>query len=163
MVSGDGTKETLPGGAPTIEGMGTQVGEQTWQAHLRARGYRLTHQRQSILEAVTELRHATPDDILNHIRETEAGINISTVYRTLEVLEELGLVTHAHLSHGAPTYHSAGETAHVHLVCSTCDAVSEAEPTVADELVRRLEKDRGFTVDLSHFVVAGTCTNCQRR
>jgi hypothetical protein len=78
-----------------------------WQEELRARGYRLTPQRQLVLEAVYELEHATPDQILEHVRERASGVNVSTIYRTLELLEEIGLVTHTHLSHGAPTYHSA--------------------------------------------------------
>ena len=73
----------------------------------RAQGYRLTPQRQLVLEAVAALGHATPDEICAEVRKTARGVNISTVYRTLELLEELGLVTHAHLGHGAPTYHLA--------------------------------------------------------
>ena len=73
---------------------------------LRERGYRLTPQRQLVLEAVTELGHATPEDVHAWVVERAEGVNISTVYRTLELLEEIGLVTHAHLSHGAPTYHA---------------------------------------------------------
>ena len=77
---------------------------------LRKRGLRLTPQRQLVLEAVYELGHATPDQVHAKVARTAAGVNITTVYRTLELLEELGLVTHAHLSHGAMTYHGiAGE------------------------------------------------------
>ncbi len=72
-----------------------------WKSDLRQRGYRLTPQRQLVLEAVDTLEHATPDDILVEVRKTASGVNISTVYRTLELLEELGLVSHAHLGHGA--------------------------------------------------------------
>lgn len=68
-----------------------------WKSDLRQRGYRLTPQRQLVLEAVDALEHATPDDILCEVRRTASGVNISTVYRTLELLEELGLVSHAHL------------------------------------------------------------------
>ena len=71
-----------------------------WKSDLRQRGYRLTPQRQLVLEAVDTLEHATPDDILVEVRKTASGVNISTVYRTLELLEELGLVSHAHLGHG---------------------------------------------------------------
>ena len=62
---------------------------------LHSLGYRLTPQRQLVLEAVDSLEHATPDDILVEVRKTASGVNISTVYRTLELLEELGLVSHA--------------------------------------------------------------------
>ena len=75
----------------------------------------------------TALEHATPDGILGEVRKTASGVNISTVYRTLELLEELGLVSHAHLGHGAPTYHLADRHHHMHLVCRDCHAVTEAD------------------------------------
>jgi Fur family ferric uptake transcriptional regulator len=86
----------------------------------------LTAQRQLVLEAVYALGHATPDKVHCEVAKTAAGVNITTVYRTLELLEELGLITHAHLSHGAPTYHGVSENQHVHLVCRECGAVAEA-------------------------------------
>lgn len=132
-----------------------------WQAELRARGYRLTPQRQLVLEAVTELGHATPEDIVAKVRQVASGINISTVYRTLELLEELGLVNHAHLGHGAPTYHAASEQAHVHLVCARCDRVEEVPADVLSEVAERLRAERGFQVDLCHVALSGTCRSCR--
>ena len=133
-----------------------------WQAELRARGYRLTPQRQLVLEAVRTLGHATPEDIATEVRKTASGVNITTVYRTLELLEELGLATHTHLGHGAPTYHAAGDDTHIHLVCRNCGVVSEESPAFVDDLVRSLEERRGFAVDVTHFAVFGQCASCQR-
>src|ERR1700722_11470214 len=82
---------------------------QAWDEELRARGYRVTPQRQLVLEAVTKLEHATPEEICAQVQLTARGVNISTVYRTLELLEQLGLVTHSHLRHGAPSYHLEAE------------------------------------------------------
>src|SRR5215211_9309950 len=92
---------------------------------LRARGLRMTAPRQLVLEAVQRLGHGTPEQIHSEVQQTAAGVNVTTVYRTLELLEDLGLVTHTHLSHGPPTYHAA-ENEHVHLVCRLCGQVSEA-------------------------------------
>ena len=75
---------------------------QAWDKTLRARGYRVTPQRQLVLAAVTKLEHATPEDIWAEVQQTASGVNISTIYRALELLEQLGLVTHTHLGHGAP-------------------------------------------------------------
>ena len=75
---------------------------QTWDDTLRASGFRVTPQRQLVLEAVTKLEHATPEEIFGDIHQRARGVNVSTVYRTLEVLEKVGLVTHTHLGHGAP-------------------------------------------------------------
>jgi Fur family ferric uptake transcriptional regulator len=131
-----------------------------WHEKLRARGYRLTPQRQLVLEAVGELGHATPDEIASAVRRTATGVNISTVYRTLELLEELGLVQHTHLGHGAPTYSVASDHDHVHLVCRDCGAVEEAPPEVVAPVVEELAATRGFQVDVGHFAVFGRCANC---
>jgi len=129
---------------------------------LRSRGLRLTAQRQLVLEAVYALGHATPDQVHSAVSRTAAGVNITTVYRTLELLEELGLVTHAHLSHGSPTYHAVGEDQHVHLVCRDCGAVEEVSPAVLDGLVATLADSRGFQVDIGHVALFGVCAGCAK-
>lgn len=135
--------------------------ETQWHEELRAKGYRVTPQRQLVLEAVKELEHATPDEICGKVRETARGVNISTVYRTLELLEELGMVTHTHLGHGAPTYHLAAEADHVHLVCRGCDKVSEVRPEMVAGLVKDLDDQLGFEADVHHLTVFGLCRNCR--
>src|ERR671922_975319 len=108
------------------------MAETSWQEELRAKGYRVTPQRQLVLEAVTNLEHATPEEICTEVQRTARGVNISTIYRTLELLEDLGLVKHTHLGHGPPNYHLAAEAEHIHLVCQECGAVTDVSPTVAD-------------------------------
>ncbi|MCQ9183545.1 transcriptional repressor [Streptomyces sp. IBSBF 2953] len=134
-----------------------------WKSDLRQRGYRLTPQRQLVLEAVDTLEHATPDAILVEVRKTASGVNISTVYRTLELLEELGLVSHAHLGHGAPTYHLADRHHHIHLVCRDCDDVIEADVKVAAEFTAKLRETFGFETDMKHFAIFGRCRDCARK
>lgn len=131
-----------------------------WQSDLRKRGYRLTPQRQLVLEAVDRLEHATPDEILTEVRRTAGGVNISTVYRTLELLEEIGLVSHAHLGHGAPTYHLADRHHHIHLVCRDCTDVIEADLAVAAPFRETLQETFGFDTDLKHFAIFGRCRKC---
>lgn len=131
------------------------------QDELRARGYRLTLPRRKILDAVDALVHATPDEIHSYLVDRGDAINASTVYRTLELLEDVGLVTHAHLGHGALTYHSTHVTEHIHLVCRTCGSVVDAEPAVADDLVTTLGDGLGFETDLSHLTIFGRCKDCR--
>ncbi len=133
---------------------------ETWQEELRAKGYRVTPQRQLVLEAVAALEHGTPEEICTEVQRTATGVNISTVYRTLELLEELGLVRHAHLGHGPPTYHLAADAHHVHLVCRGCDSVEDLKPTVADGLVATLRTEYGFETDVHHLTVFGLCKEC---
>jgi Fur family ferric uptake transcriptional regulator len=133
----------------------------TWQHTLRAKGYRLTPQRQLVLEAVAALGHGTPEAIYGEVRRTANTVNMSTVYRTLELLEELGLVSHTHLGHGAPAYHLADDADHVHLVCRVCGTVTEMPPTVLQDTVDRLALYKGFHVDVRHFAIFGVCAGCQ--
>ncbi len=93
------------------------------------------------------------------MRGQVSSVNASTVYRTLEVLEELGLVRHTHLSDRAPTYHSTMEHEHVHAVCRTCQAVRSYDPAVVQPVVDALAAD-GFVVDVGHLAIFGTCAAC---
>jgi Fur family ferric uptake transcriptional regulator len=131
-----------------------------WRATLREKGYRLTPQRELILDAVDTLGHATPDEVLAEVRKKSSALNVSTVYRTLEVLEELGLVRHAHLSDRAPTYHSVRDHEHFHLVCRNCHKVVSVDPDVLTPVLDRLRADHGFTADVGHLTVFGSCEEC---
>lgn len=135
--------------------------DRDWRAELRARGYRLTPQRELVLAAVQELGHATPDEVHAHARSRVSSINASTVYRTLEVLEELGLVRHTHLSDRAPTYHSVAGHEHFHLKCRGCGSVESVDVEVARALTDRLLADHGFESDVGHLTVFGRCRACR--
>ena len=136
------------------------MADQDWRETLREKGYRLTPQRELILNAVDTLGHATPDEVLAEVRTHSDAVNVSTVYRTLEVLEELGLVRHAHLSDRAPTYHSVRDHEHFHLVCRNCHQVISVEPDVIEPLLTRLDAEFSFTADVGHLTVFGTCEDC---
>ena len=94
------------------------------------------------------------------MRKTSSALNVSTVYRTLEVLEELGLVRHAHLSDRAPTYHSVRDHEHFHLKCRNCQKVISVDPEVLDPLLTRLREEFAFEADVGHLTVFGTCKEC---
>lgn len=131
-----------------------------WDKKLRTAGYRITPQRQLVLEAVTHLRHATPEEILEEVQITASGVNLSTVYRTLEVLEQVGLVTHAHIGHGAPTYHVVDDAPHIHLVCSRCRKVESIDGEGFAKFASKLEESNGFVVNISHVALHGLCKKC---
>lgn len=128
---------------------------------LRARGLRLTAPRQLVLEAVLSLGHATPEQVHTVVAARAAGVNITTVYRSLELLEELGLLTHVHLSHGAPAYHPAGGDQHVHLVCHGCGRIEELSREILTEVAASLARDRRFQLDIGHTTLFGTCAGCR--
>jgi Fur family transcriptional regulator, ferric uptake regulator len=122
---------------------------------LHSHGLRMTPQRDHVLAAVRRLGHATPEQVSDAV----PGVDITTVYRTLELLEQLGLVRHTHLGHGAPSFRPADDE-HVHIVCHVCGTVADAPESLADELADRLRDEQGFVLDRSHFTVFGRCRNC---
>lgn len=132
--------------APTTDELATR---------LRSRGLRFTPQREEVLAAVRRLGHATPEQI----SESVSGVDVTTVYRTLELLEQLGFVRHTHLGHGAPSYRPA-EDEHIHVVCHACGRVLDADPGLVDELADRLRAENGFELDRAHFTVFGQCADC---
>jgi len=134
-----------------------------WDEVLREHGFRITPQRQLVLEAVNSLGHATPETLLAEVQKTAGAVNLSTIYRTLEVLEQVGLVTHAHIGHGAPTYHSVDEDPHIHLVCDTCSKVNSIPAQAADLFVQLLRDQVGFETDVAHVSVHGQCAECLER
>jgi Fur family transcriptional regulator, ferric uptake regulator len=135
----------------------------TWDEELRSRGYRVTPQRQLVLEAVARLDHATPEEIAASVQETASGVNISTIYRTLELLDNLGLVRHTHLNHGAPIYHLATDADHVHLVCQDCGRVLQVSPEAIRPLITALDEGQGFETDVAHLTVFGRCKDCRSK
>jgi Fur family transcriptional regulator, ferric uptake regulator len=126
---------------------------------LHRRGLRMTPQRQLVLDAVSALGHATPEAVCTRVQETAPAVNITTVYRTLDLLEQLGVVRHTHLGHGAPTYATA-EHEHVHLVCHRCGRVDEVEAETLAPLAATLLEQNGFRLDATHVALSGTCRDC---
>ncbi len=120
----------------------------------------MTPQRQLVLDAVRDLGHATPEQICARVQQAAPAVNITTIYRTLDLLERIGLVRHTHLGHGAPSY-SEQEHQHVHLVCHHCGAVSEAPRDLLDGLTTRLRAESGFELDVTHLALSGMCRSCQ--
>jgi Fur family ferric uptake transcriptional regulator len=128
---------------------------------LRVRGMRLTPQRQRILDAIRELGHATPDGLAAAVgRDGGPALPLSTIYRNLEVLEEVGMVSHTHLDHRSPTYHLSDHADHLHLVCLSCGAVIESTVTTADQFVGNLLARHGFVADVKHMAIHGWCEAC---
>jgi Fur family ferric uptake transcriptional regulator len=130
------------------------------EAKLKAAGLRVTQQRELVLAALDEIRHGTPEEILNEVTKHAPGVNLSTIYRCLEVLEKASLVTHTHLGHGAPTYHVIDGDPHIHLRCSLCEQVFSLPAQLANETIAVIGKENGFEVDPYHITFDGRCKNC---
>lgn len=120
---------------------------------LRAAGGRVTESRRAVVAALVEADgHVTADDLAR-------AVHPSTVYRTLDALERLGVVDHVHLGHGRAVYHLADER-HQHLVCEACGHVIEVPDALFASLARRIRQDYGFRIRPEHFAVLGQCEAC---
>ena len=131
---------------------------------LRENGLRLTPQRQLILELLeTSSGQVTPEEIYQRVHARLPMVNRSTVYRTLEVFEELGIVRHIHDGSGAARYLRGSDKVHLQLVCHRCGGRIEVEETtLADPLRDSLARLYGFKADFTHFAIAGRCATCLR-
>ena len=129
---------------------------------IRASGKRLTLQRQLVLDAVQRARHhVTADEIARRVRAEYPRIGPSTVYRNLEALEELGLVTHTHLDDRVTRWHRADTHPHGHLVCRVCGTETEIRPAALEAMARRLRDEHRFEADLAHSAIVGICRHCR--
>ncbi len=129
---------------------------------LRSKGLRMTPQRRAIVvEVMRTPGHISPTAIARRVQGDMPGVNASTVYRTLTLLEEVGVLQHSHLESGAE-YHRSEEAEHLHLTCSRCgkdDALSLKE---AAALLRLIRRHHGFEADLAHFAITGFCRECAK-
>lgn len=136
-----------------------------WSAareELRARGMRWTPQRRLLIEVLSGTSgHVTGAELVERCRALDPSTIPSTVYRTLDVLEELGLVRHAHGIDGREEYHVLPRTEHGHLHCSRCGRSWDIEAGEAADLTSALRRERGFEMDLSHLTISGHCVDCR--
>ena len=128
---------------------------------LRRRGVRMTAPRRAVLTVLTETgSHVTADEIHQRVLEHHPDVSASSVYRTMDLLADHGIVDHVHLGHGPAEYHLTDER-HVHLVCDGCGVVVEVERELITPLVERIDDQLGFRVDLGHFALTGWCQACR--
>lgn len=140
----------------------TVVSEQrTLINDLKDRGMRVTPQRAIILEAIESLpSHMTAETIFDVVKSVNAYVSLATVYRTLDLLKELGLVTESHMGTGTAHYALRAHSTHHHAICRTCDQSLELPQDYLTPLTSQLEGDYGFVVDTNHMVIFGWCAAC---
>lgn len=128
---------------------------------LRERGLRWTPQRRAVVEVLAGSDgHVTGVELIERCRAIDAATIPSTVYRTLDVLEEIGLVQHGHGADGGEEFHVGPVGTHGHLHCATCGGRWEIRADEGRAIIDVLRAADGFEVDLSHVTVVGRCQNC---
>jgi Fur family ferric uptake transcriptional regulator len=148
-----------PDGSPTLRTTWDDVPER-----LRARGLRWTPQRRILVDVLSHTDgHVTGAELVDRCRAVDPGTIPSTVYRTLDVLEELGVVSHSHAADGREEFHVLPTTEHGHLYCRRCG--SEADLAADDPAVvaalQAFATSRDFEIDVTHLTLIGRCAGCR--
>ena len=129
---------------------------------LREQGYRITPQRQLILAALQQSNdHISAEEIHARILDKYPHVNISTVYRTLELLKNLDLVTETDLGSGLFRYHFADKGHHHHLICEKCGTTTEVDESLLLPIKRTVFNEYGFRANISHLAIFGRCSKCE--
>lgn len=129
---------------------------------LRELGYRLTPQRQLIMAALQDSDdHISAEEIYAQVHAKYPNVNISTVYRNLELLKSLGLVTETDMGEGRVRYHFGEKGHHHHLICEKCGTIIEVDESMFLPLKGSLLDVYGFQANISHLAIFGRCTKCR--
>jgi Fur family ferric uptake transcriptional regulator len=131
-------------------------------ARLRAGGLRWTPQRRTLIEVLRGHQgHVTATELIAHCRDVDPTTTPSTVYRTLDLLEDMDLVRHGHTPDGREEYHVLPDQIHGHLHCGGCGGTWDIDPEAGEVITQALEAQLGFSVDLSHVTISGWCAGCR--
>jgi Fur family ferric uptake transcriptional regulator len=129
---------------------------------LQQEGYRLTPQRMMILSIIRDSRgHISAEEVHQKVHEQYPFVNISTIYRTLNLLKKLRLISETDLGDGCVRYELLERGRHHHLVCRRCGDSFAFEHELLRPLQLRLLKKYGFTADVDHFAIFGLCQRCR--
>ena len=137
-------------------------GHGTMIESLREVGYRLTPQRMLIVSIIHDSKgHITAEQIHSRVVQQYPYVDISTVYRTLQLLKKLHLVSETDLGGGRVQYELSEGEGHHHLVCRTCGSTFPLDDEVIEPLRERLLEKHGFQADMEHFAIFGVCSRCR--
>jgi Fur family ferric uptake transcriptional regulator len=135
---------------------------QTFLEKLRQHGCRITPQREMIVDAIAHSdHHMTAEEIYTAIHSRSKALNLATIYRTLDLLVDVGLVSRADLGNGRIMYTSDLHGPHLHLVCRQCGKVVDASSSLLGSIEKQLHTRYGFNADLQHICINGLCQSCQ--
>jgi len=138
--------------------------EDLFRDYLRERGLKYTAERQLLLKAVlASQEHFEPDDVLVTLRQQGIRVGKATIYRTLPLLVDCGILRRSFLGDRAYYEHSLGLTPHDHMVCRNCGRVIEFDSTDLLQLRERLASAKGFKALSHRFQIAGICADCSRQ
>jgi Fur family ferric uptake transcriptional regulator len=135
---------------------------QTFITDLRQKGYRITPQREMIIQIIAHaINHMTAEEIFAEVQTRTQALNLATIYRTLDMLVDEGLVTGINLGEGKIVYATVNHGPHIHLVCRVCGEITDADPQLLDPIEKQLQNEHHFKPDLNHISIFGLCSHCK--
>jgi Fur family ferric uptake transcriptional regulator len=133
----------------------------TYIQALRRQGYRITPQREMIIESLAHSgKHMSAEDIYQEVHHRTKAMNLATVYRTLDLLVERGFATRLSNEEGKVVYATRQHGAHLHLVCRICGQSYLLEAALFEPIKQSIETELGFCVDADHMTLSGVCKHC---
>jgi len=132
---------------------------------LRQRGYKVTQQRRAVLNTIARSHdHLTPTAIYERVQQEQPDIGLVTIYRTLDILTELGLICEVHVGGNCRSYLiSRPSEHHHHLICSDCGGVTNFIDCGLNELERRLSAETDFEIEAHLLEFSGHCPKCRKQ
>ena len=149
---------------PSVSAEAMLGAKDRFHRHLKRVGLKQTEQRDTILETFLETRdHMSVDEIFRLVRQHDAKIGITTVYRTLKLLTECGLASEVSFQDGVARYeHQVGRRSHHHMVCTECGSSVEFFSPQVDKLEQQIGQEYKFETTRHTFQIYGVCEDCRR-
>ncbi len=132
-------------------------------SHLKENGYRVTISRQIICNILEKAghEHFTADSLFQLARKNSKDIDLATIYRTFELLEELDIIEHSHQAHSSGLYYLKGKQTNTHIACESCGNIEDISDKTMIKVNELIAKDSGYKIEKNHFVYSGICKKCK--
>ncbi len=130
---------------------------------IKKKGHRVTKSRELICEILENSGHAhfTVDELYKKVTKKSSEVDLATVYRTLELLGQIGLIAHLHQAHGSGIYFLRNEENIMHLICMSCERIIDISFETFTKINKLLMKETKFTSINNNFIYSGICENCK--
>lgn len=130
---------------------------------IKKKGHRVTKSRELICEILENSGHAhfTVDELYKKVTKKSSEVDLATVYRTLELLGQIGLIAHLHQAHGSGIYFRRNEENIMHLICMSCERIIDISFETFTKINKLLMKETKFKSINNNFIYSGICENCK--
>jgi Fur family ferric uptake transcriptional regulator len=132
-------------------------------SHLKENRYRVTTSREIICNILEKAghEHFTADSLFQLARKQSKDIDLATIYRTFELLEELDIIEHSHQAHSSGLYYLKNQQTNTHIACESCSNIEDISDKTMSKVNELIAKDSGYKIEKNHFVYSGKCKKCK--